>query len=230
MLPDLPKCSFLGPFSDGEIPNDRALPADYETNLFRYLPPKIVLSEAELELAARYENGDFSGGYIGSQIAFIRRGPSAERHRKRRESFRRLKFEVDRRGLVLPDAFVELVESDDYIGRLRHNCISFQLPDDLVPLPSDPQFTLFLMFGEGQGCGYWHLLLAPDGGHVVVFSEHPFGLRIIYPGDYQPDLASFSVYQCAESCAQWLANFFAESIQEDHQYEEILSTLPEIEV
>jgi hypothetical protein len=169
--PNLPTCPFLGPGADGQTQPTRILPPDYETQPLKYLPPRIVLSDEESELAARYEKGNFSGGYVTSQIACFRRGPSAEQHQRRREKFQRLKAEVDRRGLILPEAFIELVESDDYVSRLRHNYIWIQLPDELVPLPSDPEFTLFLIFGEGQGCGYWHLLLAPDGGHVVAFSR-----------------------------------------------------------
>jgi len=192
----------------------------------KYLPQKIVLSDEDLELAARYEKGIFAGGYVTSQIASFRRGPSAEQHQKRREKFRHLKADVERRGLVLPGAFVDLVESDDYVSRLRHNCIWIQLPDDLVPMPSDQEFTLFLIFGESQGCGYWHLLLAPDGGHLVAFSEHPFGLRNIYPNGHQPDLAAFKVYRCADSFSQWIVNFFAESIEGDRHYEEMLRKYP----
>ncbi len=161
-----------------------------------------------------------------SQIAYFRRGPSPDQHQKRREKFRQLKAEVGRRGLVLPEALVELVESDDYISRLRHNCIWIKLPDELVPLPSDPAQTLFMIFGEGQGCGYWHLLLARDGGHVVTYSEHPFGSINIYPSDYQPDLESFNVYRCADSFAQWIVNFFEESIKDDRHYEEMLRKYP----
>jgi hypothetical protein len=224
--PNLPTCPFLGPLTDEEAWLPRLLPPDYETQPFKYLPPPILLSAKELELAARYEKGNFSGGYVTSQIAFFRRGPSAEQHQERREKFRRLKADVDGRGLVLPEAFVELVESDDHVSRLRHNCIWLRLPDELVALPSNPAFTLFLIFGEGQGCGYWHLLLAPDGGHVVTFSEHPFGLRNIYPGGYEPDLASFLIYRCADSFSQWIVNFFAESIEGDRHYEETLRKYP----
>lgn len=225
-FPDLPTCPFMGPVADGQPQPNRVLPLDSATQPFKYLPPKLVLPGAELDLAARYEKGDFSGGYLSSQIAFFRRGPSAVEHQKRREELRRLQAEVDRRGLVLPKAFVELVESDDYVSRLRHNCIWIRLPDELVPLPSDPDYTLFLIFGEGQGCGYWHLLLAPDGGHIVVFSDHHFGLRNMYPGGYEPDLASFTVYRCADSFSQWIVNFFAESIEEDRHYEEMLKKYP----
>ena len=216
----------MGPVADGQPQQTRVLPPDCETHPFKYLPPKIVLSDTELDLAARYEKGDLSGGYVTSQIALFRRGPSMEQHQKRREKFWLLKAEVDRRGLVLPAAFVELVDSDDYVSRLRHNCVWIQLPDDLAPLPRDPQHTLFLIFGEGQECGYWHLLLAPDGGHVVAFSEHPFGKRNIYPRGYEPDLTSFKVYRCADSFAQWIVNFFAESVEGDRRYEEILEKYP----
>jgi hypothetical protein len=66
------------------------------------------------------------------------------------------------------------------------------------------------------------LLLSPDGGHEVVFSEHPFGLRNIYLRGFQPDLTSFQVYRCADSFSQWIVNFFEESIEGDRHYEEML--------
>ena len=221
--PNLKACPFLGPTPEGEpAPIPHVLPADYDTRPFRYLPPIIALSEAELELASRYEKGDFSGGYVTSQIALFRRGPTPEAHQHRREKFRRLRAEVDRLGLVLPDIYIELVQSDDFVARLRHNCIWLQLPDELVSLPSNPEHKLFLIFGEGQGCGYWHLLLAPDGGHIVTYSEHPFGLRNLFPQGCEPDIASFEPYQCAESFSQWIVNFFAECIAGDRQYEKML--------
>ena len=224
--PNLQTCPFLGPIRLGEPQSSHLLPLDYETQPLKYLPPRIVLSQAELELASRYENRDFSGGYIASQIAYFRRGPSAESHQRRREDFRRLRAEVDRLGVVLPNAYIELVESDDFVARLRHNNIRLQLPDELVPLPSHPDHLMFLIFGEGQGRGYWHLLLAPDGGHLVAFSEHPFGLLHVYPPGREPDPATFEVYQCAESFSQWIVNFFAESMEGDRQYEKMLEKYP----
>lgn len=222
----LKTCPFLGPSPDEDPRPNRPLPPDYDTRPFEYLPPKIALSGAEFELTLRYERGDFSGGYLTSQIAYFRRGPTAEQNGQRREQFRRLKAEVDRLGLVLPAAYIELVESDDFVARLRHNTIRLRLPDELAPLPSSPEYKLFLTFGEGQGGGYWHLLLAPDGGHVVTFSDHPFGLRNVFASGYEPDLASCEVYQCAASFSQWVVNFFAECIEEDRRYEEILETHP----
>jgi hypothetical protein len=224
--PKLKTCPFLGPTTGKKQPSNRPLPADYETDPFKYLPPKITLSDAELDLASRYEKGDFSGGYITSQIARFRQGPSAEAHRQRREKLRRLKAEVNRLGLVLPAAYIELVESDDYVGRLRHNNIWLRIPDEVVPLPSDPEHKLYLIFIESQGCAYWHLLLSPDGGHVVTTSGHHFGLRYQYPGGHEPDLASFEVYQCAENFAAWIVNYFAECLDHDRHYEKLLKEYP----
>jgi len=225
-LPKLKRCSFLGPTSDEEAERGGVLPVDYATQPFKYLPPRITLSEADLELAGRYENCDLSGGYISSQIAFMRRGPSAEEHQRRRERFRSLKTEVDQLGLVLPKAYVELVESDDFVARLRHNTIRLRLPDELVSLPSNPECRLFLIFGEGQGCGFWHLLLAPGDEHLVTFSEHPIGLRGLYAPGKQPDVASLEIFQCAESFCEWIVNYFEDSIQGDRHYEEILEKYP----
>jgi hypothetical protein len=221
--PRLKTCAFLGPAAGPEQASNWPLPADYETNPFKYLPPRLTLSDAELELASRYNRGDFSGGYIASQIAFFRCGPSAENHRRRRERFQRMRAEVDRLGLVLPPAYVELVESDDHVSRLRHNNIWLRIPDEIVPLPSAPDHMLYLIFYESQGCGYWHLLLSPDGGHVVTTSEHHFGIRYEYPGLRQPDPAAFEVYQCAESFPAWIVNYFAECLGHDRHYESLLN-------
>ena len=219
-------CPFLGPLTDpNRVCKFESLP-DCDSDPFKYLPPRIVLSDAERELARRYEQGDFSGGYGTSQIAHFRRGPSDEQHAARREKFRRLQSEVDRQGLVLPAAFIELVESDDYIARLRHNTIWLTVPDEVVPLPSNPDHKLFLMFYEGQGCGFWHLLLGPDGSHVVVFSEHGFGLRNTFPVGAGPDISSISIYQCARSFGEWIVLYFAECSEGDRNYERLLSRWP----
>jgi len=223
--PTLKTCPYFGP-SDDDAQPVRALPADYETQPLKYLPPTLVLSEAELELARRYERGDFSGGYLTSQISRFRRGPSPESHLRRRERFQELKAEVARLGLALPDSFVTLVESDDFVARLRHDNIWLQLPDELVPLPSNPDHWLFLIFGEGQGGGYWHLLLAPDGGHIVTFSEHPFGIRNAFLPGYEPNLGSFEVLQCAASFSEWFVHSCAECVERDRHYKEILEKHP----
>jgi hypothetical protein len=224
-IPELTKCSYFGPAYDSKA-DPGLLPADYATKPFKYLPPRITLSKAELELARRYENGDLSGGYISSQIAFFRRGPSAAEHQRRRDRFRQLKAEVDQLGLILPEAYVQLMESDDYVSRLRHNTIKIQLPDELVSLPSNPECWLFLIFGEGQGCGFWHLLLAPGGEQVVSFAEDPIGLRGMYAPGRQPALASLQLFQCAGSFCEWIVKYFEESIQEDRRYEDILDKYP----
>ena len=220
--PQLKAC----PHGDAIVKKNRRLPTDYDSDPFKYLPPQITLSDAELDLARRYENSDLSGGYLTSQIAFFRRGPSAEEHRKRRQSFRRLKDEVDQLGFVLPPAYVTLVESDDCFSRLRHNNIWLCIPDELVPLPADPANKLYLLAYEGQGCAYWHLLLFPDGGHVVTTSAHHFGLRNLYPGGYEPDPASFDVYLCAETFSEWVFHYFAECVEEDLHYDELLQKYP----
>jgi hypothetical protein len=224
--PNLKTCPFLGPNAGDEPSPNRPLPADYETDPFKYLPPRLSLSDTERELASRYDKGDFSGGYIASQIAFFRCGPSAENHHRRRARFQRMKAEVDRRGLVLPQAYVDLVESDDYVSRLRHGNIWLRIPDELVPLPSAPDHVLYLIFYESQGCDYWHLLLSPDGGHVVTYSKHDFGIR--YESTYwqEEDLASIEVYQCAESFAAWIVNYFAECLEHDRHYEDLLKEYP----
>jgi len=202
------------------------LPPDYKTNPFKYLPPEIVLSDAELKLAEQYENGDFSGGYLSSQIAYFRRARRREDHDRRRAKFHQIKTVTAAEGLTLPSEFITLMETDSYVDRLRHNTIWLQLPDEIVPLPADPSRQMLLFCGEGQGCGYWHLLLSPDGTHCVAYCDEPFGKKGIYPSGYEPDLGDFEVNQCADSFAEWIVAYFAACIQEDRKYEALLAKFP----
>jgi hypothetical protein len=222
--PEFPTCPFLGPGEDGVLPN--VLPADYESDPLKYLPPRIVLSAEESDLAERYERGDTSRGHFTSLYAHIRRGGSPAGHQERREKFRAIKAEVEARGLVLPPAFVQLVESDDFVSRLRHEFIFISLPDVLVPLPAHPDHVLFLMGEEGYGCGYWLLLLAPDGGHEVIFSDQIIGRVDLWPGYKPQDVAKCKLFRCAENFNQWIVNFCLECVAQDRKQEEFLRKYP----
>ncbi len=223
----LPKCPYFGPTSDdSESIEAFELPADYDTDPFRYVPEAITLSDAELKLADQYENEDFSGGYLASQIAHFRRPRPKQKHESRRAKFRDLRKNVEREGLVFPSAFVELVESDDYHDRLRHNTIWLTLPDEIVPLPADPSRKLFLIAYECQGCDYWHLLLAPDGTHAIAYCAEPLGRRNMYPGGFKLDPATVDVYQCADSFCEWIVAYFVDCERGDRHYEEMLERYP----
>src|SRR5688500_17834242 len=111
MLPNLEPCAHFGPKSpELEI---EPLPEDSQRDPLQQLPPRIVLSEAELDLARRYQKGDFSGGYVASQIAHIRSDQPPEKHDERRQALLAPQPEVERLGLMLPPTFVALLQSDD---------------------------------------------------------------------------------------------------------------------
>jgi hypothetical protein len=224
--PQLPKCHFLG-LSQSRAERDRiTLPSNAAGDPFAFLPPAVELSTEELDLAARYENNDISGGYLRSQIAHFRKPKPKEQHEERRARLRNLQSLVDAEGLKLPDSFVKLVENDDYINRIRHNTIWLTLPEKLVPMPRTPQHQLANIFYEGQGCGFWHLLLAPDKSHVVVFSGDPLGLPGEYIGGFKPDLATYTFYQCAPTFDEWLVYYFLECIDHDKHYADMLEKYP----
>jgi hypothetical protein len=220
MLPNLKTCPFPGPWAAGQP--QHPLPDDYESHPLKYLPPKMALSDAELDLADRYDNRDLSGGYIPSLVAFTRRGPSAAANAIRRAKFQMLRAEVVRLGFVLPAAYVELVEADELLARLRHGCIWPMLPDVLARPVDGSEHLLFLIFGEGQGCGYWHLVLTPHHGHVVTFSEHPFGLSDGHPPGREPVPALSELHRCADSFAEWIVRFSIECVAQDRHHEIVL--------
>ncbi len=224
-IPTLRKCPYFyfGPSSciDGRF-EKYELTDDYEATPFKYLPTEITISDAERKLVEQYESGDFSGGYLTSQIACFRRPKPKQRHDDRRAKFYVLRKQVEAEGLVLPPAFIELVETDNYIDRLRHNTIWLQLPDQIVPLPDDPSRKMFLMFHGSPDYGGWHLLLSPDGTHVVTYCDRPVGLVNGYPPGRAPNVANCDVYQCSETFNEWIVNYFADCIRGDHRYDELL--------
>ena len=126
---------------------------------------------------------------------------------------------------MLPDSFVRLMESDDLNTRLRHNTMGLTLPDDLVSVSSHPDHKL-LMYASEVSYGYWYLLLSPDGGHVVVFSEKTFGIAGAYPDGHQPVVTASLLYKCARHFSAWLVAFFEQCVKEDEKYEELLKTYP----
>jgi hypothetical protein len=221
----LHKCHYFGPYFDDK-PDRVSLPPDAADDPFRYVPDAITLTPEELDLATRYENNDISGGYLTSQIAHFRKPQSAERHAERRRRFGNLQLSARAGGFRLPQSFVKLAESDDYNNRIRHNSIWLSITDRLVALPAAPDHQLATIFYEGQGCAYWHLLLAPDGSHLVALSGEPLGSDGDYPGDFQPDLSSFKFYQCAASFDEWLAYYFLDCIATDKHYTAMLARNP----
>jgi hypothetical protein len=215
----------MGPGEGGDDV-ERTLPGDYRTNPFRYLPPVYDLSEAEARLAEQYERGDFSGGYAASQIAHFRRPLPAEQHAHRRARLAAVQRQLRELGLSLPATAVTLFETDEFVDRLRHPNVWPELPDHPAPLPGDPSLYLVLMFGEGQGCGYWHQLLGREGDVGVVFSEHPFGCPSEFPSGLGPQDDPDEVMLCADSFEEWAVNYFFECIEEDRHYAETLVRFP----
>ncbi|MEZ6143995.1 MAG: hypothetical protein R3B91_00900 [Planctomycetaceae bacterium] len=108
--------------------------------------------------------------------------------------------------------------TDAYIDRLHHNCVWPSLPEEIVRLPANPEFAVFLFLIEGQACGIWHLLLAPDGSNTVITADAPFGCIKGYPPGRVPDPAQFQVFQCMDSLNRLLYHYFMSSALHDKHY------------
>lgn len=219
------RCPRMGPGEGGDD-LERTLPGDYRADPFRYLPPVYDLSEAEARLAEQYVRGDFSGGYLESQIAHFRRPLPAERHAERRARFAAVQRQLRVLGLSLPATAVTLFETDEFVDGLRHSTVWPELGDRPAPLPGDPSLCLVLLFAEGQGCGYWHQLLGRGGDGGVVFSEYPFGSASHFPPGLGPPDDPDEVMLCADSFEEWAVNYFFECIEEDRRYAEMLMRPP----
>ena len=145
------------------------IPTSGFTDPFRYLPPDIAFTSEIAAMADRYESHDIDWAFYPAfqAASFIRPRPPAE-HEKRRAKFASLRQQLEAMGFQLPRSLIALIETDNYVDRLRHNTIWLRLPDELWRLPADPEKLMFLVFSEGQGCCHWHLLLASDRTHCVV--------------------------------------------------------------
>jgi len=193
------------------------LPSGGVADPFQYLPPEIAFTSRMAAIADRYESGDIDGAfYPAFQAASFLRPRSPTQHEERRTQFASLGQQVEAMGFQLPESLIRLIETDNYVDRLHHNTIWLDLPDELWRLPADPEKLMFLVFREGQGCCYWHLLLAPDHSHCVVCCEAAFGVPSVW--HTVPDFSKFEVELCADRLDEWLYYFFRESADHDRHY------------
>lgn len=72
-------------------------------------------------------------------------------------------------GLVLPDAFRQLMNSAELRGRIP-SCTDcyFELSEKLVPCPGSEEGYIIRFLNAAQGQIAWYLYLTPQGGHCVL--------------------------------------------------------------
>lgn len=220
-FPTLPQCTCeMHPEQHGES----ACPVDALDNPFLYLPPSVEFTPAMHTIAERYLAHDIDWKYYPAfQAAAFLKPKTAEQHEERRRQFAALKVSAETQGFAVPESLTRLLTTDEYIDRLHHNCVWPSLPEQITVFPADPRFAVFLFLIEGQGCGIWHLLLSPDGGHRVINATGRFGCVRGYPPGHFPNFASFEVYDCMDSINRLLYHYFTESARHDNQYVERLA-------
>lgn len=207
------------PLDDASI----ELPPNLAETIFDYLPKPLSITPVIEDLARRYRAGQIvPQDYAAMQSAAFILPKSREHHEERRSAFRARAAEAEAQGFAIPSAFRRLVETDAWVDLLHHNCIWLRMPEEVWRLPADPSLLVFLAFSEGQGCGNWHLLLAPDGTHSVVWCEHPFGMRSCWPGEEPLECSEWTVTRCADSVEEWLYYYFLDSANHDRNYVERL--------
>lgn len=185
---------------------------------FEYLPQSVAFTPEMEEMADRYIAGDIQWeSYAAQQAAQFLRPRSKEQHETRRNQFAELHQQVETMGYSLPKSLCTLVNNDSYMDRLHHNTIWLSFPQELWQLPSQSDKLMFLVFSECQGCGHWHLLLAPDHSHCVVVCEEAFGCPSDWPGEI-PDFGKFEIKLCADSFDEWLTHYFLDSARDDAFY------------
>lgn len=197
------------------------LPVNLSETIFDYLPAPVPMTPMLAEMARKYQSGEWTQTpqhYAAMQAAYFVQPKSPEFHQRRRDTFHARTAEAAAIGLVVPENFRKLVETDASIDRLHHNTIWLEMPQQLWRLPNDPSRLVFLAFIEGHaGCG-WHLLLGEDGSHGVGFCEHPFGLPSSWPNRQVPDYSQWKMMRCADTIEEWLYYYFLDCAEHDRQY------------
>jgi hypothetical protein len=220
------RCNWDGTETDEAEPRDQ-LPPGGVGDPFQYLPPEVPFTSQMADMADRYVSNvphaiDYRF-YPAFQAAAFLRPQTPAQHEKRRTHFASLRQQAEAMGFQLPESLIRLVTTDAYVDRLHNNTIWLDLPEELWPLPADPEKLVFLVFSEGQGCCNWHLLLAPDHSHCVVGCEAPFGVRSVWGSGIVPDYSKFEVKLCADSFDDWLYFFFRDCEKDDRHYLESLN-------
>lgn len=217
-FPKLPRCNCE---MHSESQGESACPASALDDPFLYLPPSIDFTSRMQTIAERYLAHDIDWRYYPAfQAAAFLKPKTAEQHEARKTQFFALKGAAESEGFVVPESLTRLYTTDAYIDRLHHNGVWPSLPEKLTFLPADPRFAVLLFLIEGQGCGIWHLLLAPNGEHRVINASGRFGCVRGYPPGHSPDFGSFEVYACMDSINRFLYHYFKESTLHDKQYVE----------
>jgi hypothetical protein len=218
--PTFPECSCeMHPLDS----KDTHVPIDALHDPFKYLPPAVEFTPEMAVLADGYTAHDIDWRYYPAfQAAAFLKPKTAQQHSDRRQQFDALKESAESQGFSVPETLTELFTNDSYIDRVHHNCVWPTLPEKVVRLPCSPDFAVLLFLIEGQGCGIWHLLLAPDGTHTVINADGTFGCTRGYPPGHSPDLAKFRVFQCMDSVNRLLYHYFIESGRHGKHYLERL--------
>lgn len=220
VFPSFPECSCqLHP----QQSLDPEAPIDALDNPFHYLPSPIPFTDDMAVIAQRYKSNDINWKYYPAfQAAAFLQPNNTQQHSQRKEQFLALKESAETQGFSLPDTLTRLMTTDEYIDRLHHNCIWPSLPEEIIRLPSHPQFAPFLFLIEGQGCGIWHLLLSPDGSHTVINADGRLGCSLGYPPGRVRDPATIQVFQCMDSVNRLLYHYFIASAHHDQHYLRVL--------
>ncbi|WP_345682419.1 hypothetical protein [Novipirellula caenicola] len=145
------------------------------------------------------------------QRACIIRGANSENHSERQKRFSKFKNELAARGFTIPSSLNTVFTNDRLFDLFRFPCQSFSLPDALASFPGDDRLILFLFLSDAQGCNFTHVLLAPNGQHVVTRSCHPYGLDDA--DDYtQQDSDERQLFCLADSFDAFICNAIDEII------------------
>jgi hypothetical protein len=222
------RCNWDGTEINEAEPRDE-LPPEGVGDPFQYLPPEVPFTSQMAAMAERYVSNvphaiDYRF-YPAFQAAAHLRPQTPAQHEKRRTQFASLQQQTEAMGFQLPESLTRLVTTDAYVDRLHHGAIWLGLPEELWRLPADTEKLMFFVFREEQG-GCWHLLLAPDHSHRVVWCEEAFGVPSAWmsyrSSGTLPDFSKYEVKLCADSFDEWLYFFFRDCEMAHHRYFERL--------
>lgn len=190
---------------NGEIVDLPTISKDFLENPFSTLPEKVVLCDEELKLIEDFESQN------GSSEMFVKymrlkywKGPFKFNYNGWDKTLLSIKKQCEKLGILLPDTFVQMLEDESIIPRMRTGSSHFSLPDQVALFPGREDIYIITFHEDQQGGGFWSLVTDKRGNHCILFNYHPWDVEnlMMSEGD-EP----FEFFICAESIEEFIVRF-----------------------
>lgn len=118
----------------------------------------------------------------------------------------KLKNDADKKGLEIPNSFLNFMSNGALIRRIRSNTdCYFEFGDYIEEVPETNGMNFIHFMSDSQYCGFWYLCLDKNGNSCVVTSGNLYGH--IHKEEELDEIGHF----CAPSFEEFIFRFWIEN-------------------